>query len=368
MEEPSMKPSQRASYFAGSTRSMGLQLRVASVAGLLFVGGCDDGQTVETYDPNVVVFPAASVTTTDDGVLVAGVPHIDFGTGIRAIFLQHSTRFTYGGLYDRINDGLTDEGWYLDLRRHRVTVERADTVFRRGVDFGDVALDGAAANRTEINDPIITPRADYVRVLERYLLFRVLIYSRRYNMDGSEVTFVEEPFYERMVNGRPVTLSVTGTTEVEPASASFVVRPGPRVVALWNGAALDFENVMSELRPDQPLMLEVDRPLDPDKTIVRIFYAPPNEAGVSPEVRQSASAAFTLLDRSSRVVIPPSALKEIASNLPEAVGGFIIQISEYEVEDDVMDVKYSDGEEETFSVARASHFRIYARMPRVGAG
>lgn len=359
-----MRASLHGSQSAGPTRSFGLSGRAACFAIVVTAAGCGDGPTRPTFEPNVAVFPGAAVTTSDDAVLVGGAPHIDFGSGIRAIFLQHSTRFTYGGLYERINDGLTDESWYLDFRRSRITAERADTVFRRAVDFGDVALDGTAAIRTEINDPFVSQRDDHVRVLERYLLFRVLIYSHRHNIDGSEVSFVHEPFYEGMVGGQPVSLTASGSPEVHPASASFTVQPGPRVTTVWNGDVLPFESSMSELRHDQPLMLELDRPVDPDKTMIRIFYAPPNEAGVSSEVRRLASAAFGLLGRTDRVVIPPSALREIASHLPEALGGFIIQVSEYQIEDDVMDVTYSDGIEETFAVLRASHFRIYARMPR----
>jgi len=327
--------------------------------------GCESTPTEPTYEPNVVVFGAALVSQTNDALLVAGTPHIDFGNGIRSIFLQHSTRYVYRGVFDHLtSDREMDESWYLDFRRSRVIDQRADTLFRRAVDFGDVTLDGVLADRLVIDDPFVVPRGDLLWAFEGYLTFRASFYGFRSVLNGSDVSFRREPAYDNIMAGRPITLAAGGTDEVDPVSASFTVRPGPRVMDLWNGETVDFENSMPELRHDRPLMIELDRPLDPDRTLVRIFYVPPNDAGVSPEQRQLSSAAFMLLGRSQRIVIPPSALAEIARHLPEPVGQFIVQISEYLVDEDVMDVRYSDGEEERFAVLRVSSFRIYATMAR----
>lgn len=332
---------------------------------LALSAGCDGTPTELTDEPNVVVYAAAQVSQTDEALLVAGTPQIDFGNGIRAILFSHQTRYVYSGVFDHLtNEREMDESWYMDFRRSRVIDQRADTLFRRAVDFGDVALDGTLADRLVNTDRIVVPRGDSVWAFDGYLTFRASFYSHRSVLNASDVSFRHEPAYDNIVAGRPITLVIGGTNEVDPTSASFTVRPGPRVVDLWNGETIDFDRSMPELRHDRPLMIELDRPVDHDRAIVRIFYAPPNDAGVSQEQRRLASAAFMLLGRSNRIVIPPSALGEIAANLPEPVGQFIIQISEYLVEEDVMNVRYSDGEEEEFAVIRNSSYRIYATMAR----
>lgn len=343
------------------------RVRAASFALSLVAAtaACDGTPTELTLEPNVAVFAAADVSQTDDAVLVGGTPQIDFGDGVRAILFSHQTRYVYRGVFEHLDsDREKDDSWYMDLRRSRTVEQRADTLFRRAVDFGDVTLDGTLADRLVNPNPFTAQRGDSVWAFDGYLTFRAAFYSYRSVLGGSDVSFRHEPAYDNIVAGRPVTLVVEGSDEVDPASASFALQPGPQVVDLWNGETVDFENSMPELRHDRPLALELDRPVERDRAIIRIFYAPPNDAGVSEDDRRLASAAFMLLGRSQRIVIPPSALSEMASHLPEPFGRYIIQISEYLVEDDVMDVRYSDGEEETFSVIRTSSFRIYATMAR----
>ncbi|MEM7414925.1 MAG: hypothetical protein AAF389_05460 [Gemmatimonadota bacterium] len=329
----------------------------------VLAAACEDPLLEESFEPNVTVYEAAEVVTTDAALVVDGAPLIDFGDGIRSIIARHQVTYSYGGLHEPTNDELSDEGWHLDFLRHRVTAERGDSVFLRGVDFGEVALGGSPAGRSERTDPIVTPRDGYVRVIERYLLYRALIYSTRLNRDGSTVEFYHEPYYERMVAGQPVILSAPGSSEVDPATASLTLRPGPRLTGLWNGQSRDYQQSMQSLDVGEHLVIDLDRPLEADRGLVRLLYAPPNDAGVSEEDRRRASATFVLLDDTDRIVIPSSALRSISAHLPEVLGAFIIDVREYLVTPDVMTVRYADDVSETFDMIRTSSVRVYARMP-----
>jgi hypothetical protein len=99
----------------------------------------------------VTVLAGAEVTTTDDAVVVGGVPRIHLGGGPRGMFVQQSTEYTYGGLYEQINEELVGESWYMDVGRRVVTRESGDTIFTRALDFGNVALEGTPASHFEID-------------------------------------------------------------------------------------------------------------------------------------------------------------------------------------------------------------------------
>lgn len=319
----------------------------------------------QTMVPNVTVLPGAQMVTTDSAVLVDGDRRIHFGDGPRGIFVNHFTEFTYGGMYERINDALVDESWYMDVGRRIVTDVRGDTVFSRALDFGDVALEGTPALRHEIDTAIVVDAGNNVRVYENVLLNRILIYNHRLNMDGSEVTFSHEPFYEHMVAGGAIELTASGSADIEPTSASLTLRAGARITTMWNGVDLNFEQVRPVLRTDEPLVVELTRQLDPDRTLLRLAYAPPTPNDLDPDVIRRASAVFALQERTDRLVIPASALAEVASHLPEAEGGFVFRIYEYLVMEDVLEiVRIGDGITEKLSGLQSNGFGLYVQMRR----
>ncbi len=106
-----------------------------------------------------------------------------------------------------------------------------------------------------------------VRVFENGILNRVLIYSHLRNRDGSTVSVVHEPFYEHMVAGGAIELTASGSDDIEPTSASFTLRAGARVTALSNGEDLDFQQERPVLRTDAALVVQLSRPLDPDRAL-----------------------------------------------------------------------------------------------------
>ena len=343
-------------------------MKRASIAiAVVLASAChsDPTQTESTAVPNVTALLGAQMVTTDSAVLVDGERRIDFGNSPRGIFVDHFTEFTYGGMYERINDALVDESWYMDVGRRIVTGVRGDTVFSRALDFGDVALEGTPALRHEIDTAIVVDAGDQVRVYENILLNRILIYNHRLNIDGSEVTFVHEPFYEHMVAGGAIELTASGSEDIEPTSASLTLRAGARIATVWNGMDLNFEQVRPVLRTDEPLVIELTRPLDPDRSLLLLAYAPPPPYDVDPEVVRRASAIFALQERTDRLVIPASALAEVASHLPEPEGGFVFRMYEYHVMEDVLEiVRVEDGIAETLSGLQSNGFGLYVTMRR----
>ena len=326
---------------------------------------CGDGPTEQTETPNVTVHAGAELVTTDTAVLVNDEELIDFGHGPFGFGVYSFTEYTYGGMYELIDNALVDESWFMDVARRVVTDVRRDTVFSRSLDFGDVALDGTPAHRFEIDSVLVFDAGDHVRVYENVLLNRIMIYSHRLTMDGRTVTFSHEPSYDRIVAGESIELTASGSDEIGPTSASITVNPGIRITTLWNGAELDFEHVRPEFRTDQPLVVELNRQLDPDMTVIDLAYVPPPPYEVDPDVQRRASAVFILQERTNRLVIPASALAEVASHLPEPEGGLILRIHEYHVMEDVLEiVRLKEGITESLSGVQSNGFGLYVRMRR----
>jgi hypothetical protein len=339
-----------------------------ALTAVILASACDLGSTEpreQTEVPNVTVLAAAELVTTDTAVLVNGERLIDFGHGPRGIYVGHFTEFTYGGMYERINDELVGESWYMEVGRMIVTDERGDTVFLRSLDFGDVALGGTPARRHETDTVIVLDSRLPVRVYQKVISNRISIYNHRLNMDGSTVTFSHEPYYEHMLAGGAIELTASGSDDIEPTSASLTLRPGMRITSLWNGEHLSFEHVLTEFRTDKPLVVELSRQLDPDRTILHLEWAPPNSFVVDPDVRRRASAVFQLQERTDRLVIPASALAEIASHLPVAEGWFVFRIYEYHVMQDVLEiVRIKDGITESLRAVQSNGFGLYVKIGR----
>jgi hypothetical protein len=329
------------------------------------LSACDSGPVEPNLESNVTVLTGAEVTTTDDAVLVAGVASIPLGNRPRGMYVQHHTEYTYGGLHQPINNELVGESWYMDVGRSIITRESEDTVFYRYLDFGDVALEGTPALHIEQDTVRTITAGDQVRVYQNHILDRVQINIHRLNLDGSTVSFVPEPFYEHMVGGGAIELTASGSADLQPTSASVTVRPGARVVDLWNGEDLAFDQTRPVLRTDQPLVIELSRSLNPGQSVLRLSYVPPVGSGVALEVLRRASACFQLKRSTDRIVIPAEALAEVASHLPEEEGAFVFRIYEYLVKDDALEiVRVEDGTRQTLSGLQLNSFGFYLRMRR----
>jgi hypothetical protein len=139
-------------------------MRSLVVAAVLLTSACGSGPTETVRESNVTVISGAGLTTTDDAVLVDGVPSIGLGGGPRGMFVQHHTEYEYGGLHERINDALVDESWYMDVGRRSVTRENEDTIVYRSRDFGDVAMEGTQARNFEVDTVRVIDTVERVRV------------------------------------------------------------------------------------------------------------------------------------------------------------------------------------------------------------
>lgn len=331
---------------------------------IVLASACDSSPTEPTLESNVTVLAGAEVTTTDDAVLVGGQPRISFGKAPRGLYVQHFTEFSYGGLHQPVNDELVGDSWYMDVGR-TITRENGDTIFYRFLDFGDVALEGTRAHHVRIDTVRVYQGGGRVRVYENGILNRVLIYSHRRNMDGTTVTFAHEPFYEEMIAGRAITVTASGSDDIGPTSGAVTLLPGARVTALSNGEPVDFERGRPVLRPHAPLVVELSRPLDPDRSLLYLAYAPPHQSGVDLSVIRRASVSFQLRERTNRVVIPAAALAEAASHLPVEEGEYVFRISEYLVTEDAMEiVRLADGTTESLSGLQVNVFGFLLRMRR----
>lgn len=321
--------------------------------------------TDQTEVPNVTVLSGAEVVTTDTAVLVNGERLISFGSGPAGMLLHSFQEFTYGGLYEKLNDELVDDQSFMDVGRRIVTDERGDTVFSRSLDFGEVTLAGSSFSRYEIDTARVFDEGGDVQVYENGLLNRILIYARRLNMDGSTVTFAHEPFYDHMLAGNAVELRASGSGDIAPTSATLRATGGARVTRLWNGEDLDFEKQMPVLRIDEPLVVELSRPLDPDRTIILLAFVQPPPYNIDPEVANRASSVFMLKERTRRVVIPAAALADVAAHLPIAEGGLVFRIYEYIVSEDVLEIhRRRDGITEPLNFLQSNGVGFYVWMRR----
>ncbi len=86
---------------------------------------------------------------------------------------------------------------------------------------------------------------------------------------------------------------------------------------------------------------------------------------MNPDVLRRASAVFQLRERTDRLVIPASALAEVASHLPDAEGGFVFRIYEYHVMQDVLQiVRIKEGIAENLRAVQSNGFGLYVKMRR----
>lgn len=345
-------------------------MRRASISVLVVAAfACETTPPTQNSDrtevPNVTVLSGAEVVTTDTAVLVNDEELISFGVGPAGLLLYSFQEFTYGGMYEKINDALVDDQSFMDVGRRIVTSERGDTVFSLALDFGAVTLGGSPFTRYQIDTARVIESADEVRVYENGLLNRILIYAHRLNMDGSTVTFAHEPFYEHMLAGGAVELRATGSADISQTSASLRVTAGARVTRLWNGADLEFGKKMPVLRTDAPLVVELSRPLDPDRTIILLAFIQPPPYNIDPAIADRASAVFMLNERTRRVVIPAAALADLAAHLPIAEGGLVFRIYEYEVAEDVLLIhRRRDGITEPLNLLQSKGVGFYVRMKK----
>ena len=179
------------------------------------------------------------------------------------------------------------------------------------------------------------------------------------------MTFSHEPYYERMLAGEALELTASGSADIAPTSALITLRPGVRITALWNGEDVPFERELPVFRTDQPLVVQLSRSLIPDRTILHLEWAPPNSYVVDPDVRRRASAVFQLKERTNRLVIPASALAEVASHLPVEEGWFVFRIFEYHVIQDVLRiVRLKESMRESLRAVQSIGFGLYVKMRR----
>ena len=343
--------------------------RFLVVVAVVLAAACDSGPTEQeeqdgrTEVPNVRMLAGAQLVTTDTAVLIDGARFIVFGDRPIGISSQHSCEFKYGAFYEWLSDELMGEGWFIDISRRIVTDRRGDTVFTRYLDFGAVALEGTPAHHFQIDTAIVVDAGDHIRVDENYILDRILVYSHQTNMDGSEVTFVHEPFYEHMLAGGAVELTASGSEDIEPTAISLSFGPGVWVTGLWNGEDLSFEREQPVFRTDKPLVIELSRELDPDRTALSLFYAPPPPYNTDPEIVRPASAVFQLQETTDRVVIPAADLEEIASHLPEPEGVYLLGIHEYTVTQDALQIlRIEAGITESLTALESNGCRLEVRM------
>lgn len=319
-------------------------------------------------DPNVEVFAGVGVTSTEDAIFVGGTPRIHLGSGPRMVIVSHQVEYDYGGLPEPVNDGLWDDQWYMDVGRSTFVEQRGDTLVRRYLDFGEVTLEGVPAMVLLNEEPHVIDDGNEIRLYENHLINRLVIYGYRRNRDGSEVSFVRQPFYDHMLTGAELSLVVGGSDDVEPTQATITARSVPRVVGLTSGAALDFETERQSVRIDRPLVLDLDREIDPDHALVRLFYVPLPGATVDPAVLDAARLVFALTGRTSRVVIPPSALAALAEMAPEEEADYILQINEYDYDEGLLELRRVGSD--AVELGRAVHtrsFRIWVTMAREGS-
>lgn len=343
--------------------------RFLVVIAVVLAAACDSGPTEQeeqedrTEVPNVRMLAGAQLVTTDTAVLIDGEQFIIFGGRPIGIFSVHSSEFKYGAFYEWLSDELMGEQWFVDVGRSVVTGTRGDTVFTRYLDFGDVALEGTPAHRFQIDTAIVVDAGDHIRVDENHIWYRILVYSHRINMDGSELTSVREPFYEHMLAGGAVELMAGGSDDIEPTATSLSFGEGVWITALWNGEDLNFEQERPVFRTDEPLVIELSRELDLDRTVLDLCYAPPPPYNTDPEIVRPASAVFQLQETTDRVVIPASALVEIASHLPEPEGVYLLGIGEYTVTQDALQIlRIEAGITENLTALESSGCRLQVRM------
>jgi hypothetical protein len=328
--------------------------------------GCIEGiGEIDVFEPNVTVLPAADIVTTDEAVLVAGVPRMDYGARPRGMFAQHAIEYSYGGPFEPLDGDLSDESFYVDVARRVVTGESPDTVRFRYLELGDVALQGTAATVLRIDSVRVFPDPPPVRVYANFILNRVLVYAVERKIGGGSVVFATAPYYQQLLAGGEVNLSATGSSEIEPLLAPVRFASSARVIGLWNGQELDFERSRPVLRTDRPLVIAVSRALDPDRAWIWLAWFPRPGSGADPDAVRRASAVFELHRPTDRIVIPASALADLASHLPGPEGGFVLRISEYLVDDDAFDIGYaSDGTAETLSRLQANVVTVLVRIVR----
>jgi hypothetical protein len=301
------------------------------LVGLLAVAGCDDPTRPVTDVLELVMERGVAVAVSDTAVVVDGQRRLGLPRSDQALAITFQASFEYGGI-GRFGTGrLWSEGRFGRFGYQDVE-HRGDTVVVSFHDFGDVLMAGEPMGKiTEIPD--ITGTPPYPLEFENFVHYHNTTYHRVAWVDGGEQTFVEAPFDAALASGGDVHLTASGSPTGAPFDVAFRTRPLPALIGLGNGTPLDYRNTRPVLDIREPLLLEFDRRLDPDRSA---FVLLPWNEGLSPESRRAATA-FGWPDRAAaRVALPAGTLTEVLDATGADNYEFVLFVLQFRHQDDVV--------------------------------
>lgn len=311
-------------------RRAALPLALAALA-------CGDGVEPDPEAGNVDAVIGAAVVETDTGVVVVGAWHLPVPSNGKALWLDWFFHHEFGGFpeLDYKQNTRWSESWRIQLTHEKDRITRNDSTIFSFVDHGDAAVEDSTMEKSTTR-PHVSPGVP-VR-FEDWVRYLTHSYLQVTWLAGSAETFHHTRYHDRLVAGEPITVTTSGSEQVEPV-ATFSVSPMARLIELRNGDALFELNAVTPpvLRTDRPLSLGFDRALDGDQSYV-VFIPWPNQGGGAQRafIRPRAAA--------DRLIIPPSVLAGMVANASRTRVAYLVVIEEFYWENDVFAGRFANGD------------------------
>lgn len=317
---------------------------------LLILAACDTGTQPWLEAGNVYAYLDATVVQGDTGVTVNGAFRVRYPSPDRALWVGRVFHYDFGGFpqLDYQKDTRTQDSWVLMLTHQKSAVQRNDSTIFSYIDHGVATVDGDTIGKlTDL--PYVSPGAligfdNFVRYYETGSL------TVTYLGGATPLDLVRTTWSDALKEGSTLTLQTTGSADSGPATAMFTALPMASLTAVENDGDVPLDvDTPPVIRTDRPLVLDFDRPLDPEHAFLLLVPLPPYGAGTG------ARQAFLQPQAASdHIVIPDSVLWQLSSLSSMSQVAYMLIIKEVRWKDDVFAGTLAGGISFTLPFVQAS--------------
>jgi hypothetical protein len=318
---------------------------------------CHDGAGPAAEAGNVEVIMDAAVVETDAAVVVNGERRLTMPSNHKALWLDRFLHYEFGGFpeLEYPQNTRASEAWRLQLTHEKDQVTRNDSTIFSFVDHGDAAVEESAVEKLT-SLPYVPPGVA-VR-FENWVRYLATSYSHVTWLDGTPTTFYHTQYHDRLVAGERITLTTTGSADVNAVTATVSASPIATLIELRNGEAVELDAATPPvLRVNSALILGFDRPLDRERAYL-LFIPWPNQGGGAKRAFIQPRAA------TDRTVIPASVLADMVATASTSRVAYRVVIEEFAWKPDAFTGTFSSGESFSLPFVQEGETTLHVYLER----